>query len=100
MRVCSKCGLAAVPLLRGMCGGCYNAAYQAANPKKKRPRVGRRGSKWAFTAEQVRRLRAEYRARLESGEATGYISRRAAQLGVAHTTLSNAVQGISYRWVE
>lgn len=102
MRPCSVCGLVAVPLLRGMCGGCYTGSRPSAprTSKVRRPRTDQHGSGWAFTEQQVIALRAEYQALVEAGEDAGYITRRAARLRVARSTLANAVRGVTYRWVK
>lgn len=117
MRVCSVCGLAAVPLLRGMCGGCYRAYYASESfaPATAAQRQQTR-EEWArsvrqrngsepptrmarkLTADQVRKLRQEYngKQRLEHG----WWVKQARTLGVSEMTIRRAVQGEHYRWVQ
>lgn len=86
-----------MPLLRGLCGGCHTETMPRPKRRKRRiPRIHNR----SLTADQVRRIRAEYERMRAEGWQLGWHRMTGRRYGVSDSVISCVVLGKTYGWVE
>lgn len=96
MGICKECGLNVVPLIRGMCGGCYGTRRPAPLPER-RPGNAR------LSDRDVRLLRQEYDELKARGDAdpNGWCRTVARQYGYkSPQQIQKMVNRETYTWVK